>query len=273
MLKKVLPAHDGRRLVRREGIGVAARIAQAEALEIPHLSIDMAGILRVTRGRKRVRGHGLDVTFEEGDIALFGGGGVFDVLNMPDGGEPYRAEAVFFEAAALPPLPEPDTRPVSGVVRLGTPRAGLIGSADAAGAALMDAALPRPVVLHRVRELLVWLTMDGLSLVQPKQECVSARLRALFTSDLAAEWAAADVAQRLAMSEATLRRRLAEKGETLSGVLLDLRMSAALSLLQSTEESIAQVALCVGYESPSRFAQRFRERFGFAPSQVRHRAD
>jgi AraC-like DNA-binding protein len=75
------------------------------------------------------------------------------------------------------------------------------------------------------------------------------------------------------MSEATLRRRLAEKSETLSGILLDLRMSAALSLLQATEDSIAQVALSVGYESPSRFAQRFRERFGFSPSQVRHDAD
>lgn len=273
MLKTVSSAQGGRRLARRGGIGMAAAIVQAEALDIPHLSIDMAGILRVARGQKRVRGHGIDVTFEVGDIALFGGGDVFDVLNMPERDAAYRAEAVFFESATLPPLAEAGTRPVSGVMRLGAPQDGLIESLDAARDALMDEALPQAVVLHRVRELLVWLNMQGLSLVQPKQESVAARLRALLASDLAAEWSAADVAQRLAMSEATLRRRLAERNETLSGILLDLRMSAALSLLQATEDGIAQVALSVGYESPSRFAQRFRERFGFAPSQVRQDAD
>jgi hypothetical protein len=133
MLKHVSPVGEGRRLVRREAIGMAAKIVQAEALDIPHLSIDMAGILRVTRGRKRVRGHGVDITFAEGDIALFGGGGAFDVLNVPERGAPYRAEAVFFELAALPALAEAGTKTVSGVARMGAPKEGLIKSLETAG--------------------------------------------------------------------------------------------------------------------------------------------
>jgi AraC-like DNA-binding protein len=41
------------------------------------------------------------------------------------------------------------------------------------------------------------------------------KLRRLFETDLAASWTAAIVAKRLAMSEATLRRRLAAEGTTL----------------------------------------------------------
>ena len=46
-------------------------------------------------------------------------------------------------------------------------------------------------------------------------------------------------------------------------------MSFAMTLLQSTDHPIAHIAAQVGYESPSRFAVRFRDRFGFAPTVVR----
>ncbi|MDP8997842.1 MAG: AraC family transcriptional regulator, partial [Pseudomonadota bacterium] len=43
-------------------------------------------------------------------------------------------------------------------------------------------------------------------------------------------------------------------------------------MLQSTGDSITQIAFAVGYESPSRFATRFRKRFGFVPSVLRKAA-
>jgi AraC-like DNA-binding protein len=43
-------------------------------------------------------------------------------------------------------------------------------------------------------------------------------------------------------------------------------------LLQSTDQAVNRIALDVGYESPSRFANRFRERFGFAPTAIRGHA-
>ena len=52
-------------------------------------------------------------------------------------------------------------------------------------------------------------------------------------------------------------------------LLTDVRMTRALTLLQVTPWPVAQIAGAVGYESPSRFAARFKERFGFAPSAVR----
>ena len=65
------------------------------------------------------------------------------------------------------------------------------------------------------------------------------------------------------------RRRLAKQGTGFRTLLTDVRMTRALTLLQVTPWPVAQIAGAVGYESPSRFAARFKERFGFAPSAVR----
>ena len=40
-------------------------------------------------------------------------------------------------------------------------------------------------------------------------------------------------------------------------------------LLQTTRRTILEIALDCGYESPSRFATRFRERYGMSPSELR----
>ncbi|MNH37503.1 DNA-binding transcriptional regulator AraC [compost metagenome] len=51
--------------------------------------------------------------------------------------------------------------------------------------------------------------------------------------------------------------------------MIDVRMNSALTLLQSTDWPISAIAQHVGYESSSRFAERFRKRFGFAPTAIR----
>ena len=90
------------------------------------------------------------------------------------------------------------------------------------------------------------------------------------TRALAAGLPTAVARQRmLEVSQATLRRRLAAEGSTLTELLVDIRMSTALTLLQATTQPVSHIALAVGYESPSRFAVRFRQRFGFAPTAVR----
>lgn len=77
------------------------------------------------------------------------------------------------------------------------------------------------------------------------------------------------MASAFAMSEATLRRKLADEGTKLSEILVDTRLSFALTLLQSTAQSVTQIALNVGYQTPSHFATRFRSRFGVPPTPIR----
>ena len=50
---------------------------------------------------------------------------------------------------------------------------------------------------------------------------------------------------------------------------LNLRMNAARRLLRETKESVVAIALDVGYNNPSRFAQLFRRETGLTPNDYR----
>ena len=82
-------------------------------------------------------------------------------------------------------------------------------------------------------------------------------------------WISKDIAESLAMSEATFRRKLADEGQSFTEILVDARMTLALILLQVTDVSISEIAYQVGYESASRFSVRFKKRFGFSPTEMR----
>ena len=133
--------------------------------------------------------------------------------------------------------------------------------------------LPRSLREHAVAELLLWLAEEGVGSQPVPPPGFAARLRALLGEDLAAACSAPEAARALAVSEATLRRRLAQEGTVFSDLLVDLRMTRALGLLQTTSHPVGRVALEVGYDCPSHFAARFRTRFGITPSAVRGRVD
>lgn len=75
--------------------------------------------------------------------------------------------------------------------------------------------------------------------------------------------------QRFAMSESTLRRKLKAEGITLQDIKDQVRLGQGLHLLQSTRKSIGMIANVCGYQSQSRFSERFKYRFGLTPSQLR----
>lgn len=97
----------------------------------------------------------------------------------------------------------------------------------------------------------------------------SNRLQQLLASDLSHDWQLAEVCQRLAVSESTLRRKLDDEHTSFRDLLSELRLGQGLNLLQASNHSIQQIADACGYRSASRFSERFRERFGVAPSELR----
>lgn len=58
-------------------------------------------------------------------------------------------------------------------------------------------------------------------------------------------------------------------GRTVSQYLEDYRIAQSLSLLQSENMSIAQIADMIGFSNASRFASAFRSRLGSAPAKYR----
>ena len=66
-----------------------------------------------------------------------------------------------------------------------------------------------------------------------------------------------EVASALALSERTLKRRLAEHGLSFSTLLQEERQLRALQLLRSTALSLDEVAERLGYSSVSSFSRAF----------------
>ncbi|PKQ73968.1 helix-turn-helix transcriptional regulator [Aeromonas sobria] len=77
------------------------------------------------------------------------------------------------------------------------------------------------------------------------------------------------VAPHFAMSRASMVRKLAAEGRSFRQLLAQVRMSHALNLLQQGLPPL-EVALACGYDSPSRFAARFKQEFGLTPHQYLH---
>lgn len=290
MKPSTIQAPDGSALAReihgRPGIGVSAHVLQGRGLRILRMRVDQSALILVDRGLKTVKpARGSGVRARPGQMLLLSGQQTVDFTNDVAEGEHYEARWLVFDNALLDDAFYRETAariasvdaPLASVRLLARVRTGLADAFQRGRQALApDPALPSAVARQRVLEVMHWLLEDGLVLRSaPTEMTVSVQIRALIAGRLDHDWPAARVAQALAMSEATLRRRLAAEGESMSALIVDARMASALTLLQATTQPVSRIANAVGYDSPSRFAIRFRERFGFAPTVVRghERAD
>ncbi|QJI37956.1 helix-turn-helix transcriptional regulator [Pseudomonas sp. ADAK13] len=117
----------------------------------------------------------------------------------------------------------------------------------------------------RLLGLLLALQERGIVFIRPSTPGLPEQLTQLLTKAPEKHWTAAQVSRELAVSEATLRRRLATEGISFSAMLIEVRMHHAMMLLQTTHFSISQIADACGYRAISRFSMRFKSRFGFSP--------
>lgn len=290
MKPSTIHAPDGSALARelhiRPGVGVAAHVLQGRGLQILRMRVDLPALILVDRGIKTVKpARGASVRAQPRQAILLSGNQTVDFTNLVAEGTQYEARWLLFDAqllddayyAARVAQHERRGTPPSPVRLLSKVRPGLSDAFERATQALApDPALPDAIARQRVLEVMHWLLEDGVVLRSaPVDASVSISVRALIAGRLDHGWTASRVADALAMSEATLRRRLAAEGASMTALIVDARMASALTLLQATTQPVSEIARSVGYESPSRFAVRFRERFGFAPTSVRghERAD
>ncbi|MHC1479858.1 helix-turn-helix domain-containing protein [Frateuria aurantia] len=122
----------------------------------------------------------------------------------------------------------------------------------------------------RLMELLQALSERGHHFVRPGRHHHSQRLRELIAARPGHPWTAAAAAQAMAMSAATLRRRLAVEQQRFEALLSSVRMQHGLLLLQTTHWSLQAIAQASGYRSTERFSKRFKACFGHSPTAVRH---
>jgi AraC-like DNA-binding protein len=261
-----------RSLFARAGVGLTANVVQRSALRFSKVVVDSPALILVRHGTKSLRCGGQRWTLEDGDAIAIAGGQSFDVSNRLSAAQLYEARWLVWDRPVIEQfaLTQPAEQPLKGAQVLKQVGTEFVAALERAVAAVADpSTCPDEVARHRLAELLVWLSLAGVRFAPQRATTITSELRALFGAATAQAWTVPQVAERLAMSEATLRRRLNAEGTGFVELLADVRMSHAMTLLQSTDRPVAHIASAVGYESASRFAIRFRERFGFAPTAIR----
>jgi len=123
----------------------------------------------------------------------------------------------------------------------------------------------------RRRELLQLLCFYGyhkiISMVsKPK---INHQIIDVIKADTAYRWDIKNVSHKLAMSESTLRRKLKAEGTGFRDLHTQIKLARGMHLLQTTGDSISLISEKCGYQSQSRFTQRFKERFGITPGKLR----
>ncbi len=77
------------------------------------------------------------------------------------------------------------------------------------------------------------------------------------------------LASKLAMSESTLRRKLKAEGTSVQAIKDRVRLGHGLHRVQTTQDSIGRIAEQCGYQSQSRFTDKFKQLFGLTPTELR----
>lgn len=123
--------------------------------------------------------------------------------------------------------------------------------------------------VHRGVEMLLTLAEQRLVFPSRVQLSWTDRVTNLIAQRPHADWSVDTLASHFLLSGSTLRQRLQDEDSNVTACLRDVRLELGLSLLQSTDIPVGQIAQRCGYESHSRFTAAFRTRFGLSPSSVR----
>lgn len=141
-----------------------------------------------------------------------------------------------------------------------------------AGSGLVLAKLSEVLFVETLRRYINALPPDQIGWLAGARDPVIGRALALLHKEPAHPWTISDLARRIGLS----RTRLAERfrhflGESPMAYLAQWRLKVGAEILQSTEDSVAQVAAAVGYGSEAAFNRAFKREFDYPPAQFRRK--
>lgn len=137
---------------------------------------------------------------------------------------------------------------------------------------LYDSAMLRMPNVQTEHTLELFLRSAPYRLLSPEPtgEALGQRVLAILGDDYARPLPdSATVAERLGISQSTLRRRLHREGTSFQALKDEGRRTAALRLLAGTELSLTEIASQLGFPDNSAFFRVFRRWMGVTPSEFR----
>jgi AraC-like DNA-binding protein len=141
-----------------------------------------------------------------------------------------------------------------------------------AGSGLVLAKLSEVLFVETLRRYISALPADGIGWLAGARDPIIGQALALLHKEPAYPWTLSNLARRAGLS----RTRLAERfrhflGESPMAYLAQWRLKLGAEVLQSTEDSVAEVAAAVGYGSEAAFNRAFKREFDCPPAQFRRR--
>ena len=123
----------------------------------------------------------------------------------------------------------------------------------------------------RRREILLVLVSLGFDQVETIMEppTLSHKVHTIISANIMDDIGADALSSMLAMSESTLRRKLAAEGSSLQAIKDRAKLGYGLHLIQTTFDSVGQIAEQCGYSSHSRFTEKFKQLFDITPAALR----
>ena len=255
----------------RQDLGLAASVRQRNDFLVHTFVTDHPALILLRRGRKTIKINGQKISLLPGDAVAIAPGTTCDVQNETERGE-FESSWIVCANPILSKVEKafPDHQKLKHIAALQNLGDEFVQSFERVmHTIVLPDRVPDIVAEHRMQELLAWLAHSGVIFGVETSSDLQRKVRLMIGAAPENTWVSRDLAQSLAMSEATFRRRLADQGQSFNDILIDVRMTAALTLLQVTDRPIADIASQVGYESASRFSVRFKKRFGFSPTAVR----
>jgi AraC-like DNA-binding protein len=197
----------------------------------------------------------------------------WDMQNEPAPGGHYQARLISFTPQLVELFHErfgqfAATPAVQGCVGTAADEA-FTSTFSHAAAALLEPDTSAAVRQHRALEVLLVLAERGLVFAPARELSWTDRVHRLVGQRPHAPWTVDDVARAFHLSASTLQRRLADEDTSVSQCVREVRLEAAMALLQGSNLQVSEISARCGYDSHSRFTAAFRKRFGFAPSHLR----
>lgn len=203
-------------------------------------------------------------------VARFGGGGEITRFVCGFMACDPRLSEVFL--AGLPPLlkvsaaGEESDQWLQQSIRFSVDQAG--GS----GSSLVLAKLSEVLFVETLRRYISALPADQTGWLAGARDPAVGQALAHLHKEPARPWNIPDLAKRAGLS----RTRLVEKfrhflGESPMAYLTQWRLKLGAEMLQSTEDSVAEVAAAVGYGSEASFNRAFKREFAHPPAQFRRK--
>ena len=102
------------------------------------------------------------------------------------------------------------------------------------------------------------------------QVAIAKNVEKIITSDLHQHHPARELAETFSVSETSLKNYFSGVfGQNISVYLRNIRMNRAAELLDSTQQSVSEIAELVGYTNQSKFASVFKKQFHVTPLEYR----